>query len=262
MTGSVATAGPTAYTASRLAVAPNATLVARWDLSPTVIRIAVRSDGPTSPIAAGQYLALGVPNGNRLLQRPYSAALVGDDGAVEFLIRLVPEGALTPHLWALGIGARLHVGPPKGLFRLTPDDGRAHLLVATGTGLAPLVAMTAAILRRADAPPTVVVHGVARMDELAYRQRLAAWQAEAGLLYIPVVSRPEHPMNAGWTGRCGHVDAVVDVACETGAVDPGSTVVYLCGSPGMIEAARSALLRRGFPPAAVVSEAYWTDRTS
>lgn len=248
--------------ASRLPMAPDATIVGRWQLSPTVVRIAIRPDGARPLIEAGQYLALGVPNGDRLLQRPYSAALVGDDGAVEFLIRLVPWGVFTPRLWALGVGARLHLGPPRGLFRLMLDDGRTHLLVAAGTGLAPLMAMAAALRERAHPPPTFLVHGVARMDELAYRQRLDAWQAQAGLRYLPVVSRPEHPTNAGWTGHRGHVDAVIDSICAAGTLDPASTVAYLCGNPGMIVATRDVLLRRGLPPTAMVSEAYWTDLTT
>ena len=243
-------------------LAPNATIVGRWQLSPTVVRIAVRPDGVRPTIEAGQYLALGVPNGDRLLQRPYSAALIRDDDAVEFLVRRVPGGALTPRLWALGVGARLHLGPPKGLFRLMPDDGRSHLLVASGTGLAPLLAMAAALVERAHRPPTFLVHGVARMDELAYRQRLDAWRARFGLRYLPVVSRPDDPANAGWNGHRGHVDAVIDSICGVGALDPASTVAYLCGNPGAIEAAREVLLHRGLPPTAVVSEAYWTNLTT
>src|SRR4029078_213560 len=70
----------------------------------------------------------------------------GSRVALEFLIRLVPDGAFTPRLWALRVGDRLRIGRDKGLFTLRPGDLRTHLFVATGTGLAPFVAMVPSLI--------------------------------------------------------------------------------------------------------------------
>ena len=90
---------------------PNATLIRRVDLTPSVARFVVRRDGPAALHVAGQYLALGIWADGRPLQRPYSTAsppTATDE--LEFLIRRVPHGALTPRLWELPAGARLRVG--------------------------------------------------------------------------------------------------------------------------------------------------------
>ena len=114
-------------------LADNAVLVARELLSPTVARLVVRPDAGVGTFVAGQYLALGVRVDDRIVQRPYSTA--SDPAAAdahEFLVRRVPDGALTPQLWALPVGARVRLGSPKGAFTLVAGDQRPHLFVATG----------------------------------------------------------------------------------------------------------------------------------
>ena len=143
---------------------PNATLIRRLDLTASVARFVVRRDGPAIPHLAGQYLALGIWADGRLLQRPYSTASPPTASAeLEFLIRRVPHGALTPRLWDLPPGARLRLGPPKGLLTLDPRRDRAAVFAASGTGLAPIISMLAAILEgpiEARPPRLIVLHGV------------------------------------------------------------------------------------------------------
>jgi ferredoxin--NADP+ reductase len=255
--GLAARRDPTAH------LVPNATLVEREDLTPSVARFVVTPDEPVRPFEAGQYFALGIPVGGRLLQRPYSTASSSPASRLEFLVRLVPTGALTPHLWERRPGARLRIGPPKGLFRLTAGDQRAHLFFATGTGLAPLVAMAAALRCRARPPRIAIAHGVAHADELAYRARLESWHDEpAGLVYLPAISRPHEPVNAGWRGLTGRLDGVVPEVLARTAFDPADSVAYLCGNPSMIGAVTRALRNQGLPLDAIVTEQYWTPGTS
>ena len=158
------------------------------------------------------------------------------------------------------MGGRLRIGRPKGLFRLAQDDRRAHLFIATGTGLAPFVAMAAELKGRPSAPRAVVVHGVALAGELAYRDRLEAWQ-EGGtaVAYLPAVSRPSDTANQGWTGLTGRLDAALPEVMSRAALDPGDLVAYLCGNPAMIQAVTERLRDRGVPLEAIISEQYWTD---
>lgn len=238
--------------------AANATVVAREDHGPSIARFIVRSDTGSLPVRPGQYLALGLAVDDRLLQRPYSTATrAGSHADLEFLVRLVPDGALTPRLWELRVGDRLHLGRPKGLFTLDPDDLRTHLFVATGTGLAPFVAMTETLLETVGAPRIVVVHGVAHTEELAYRDRFERWARERAVDYVPAISRPDSPSNAGWGGRTGRVDALLDEIWSTHDLDARAAVAYLCGNPGMIEAATGVLSRLGMPDDAIRSEHYW-----
>lgn len=255
-TGSLPTAGVDARRGPSLV--DNATVVGRDDLSPSIARFTIRPDDPAPRVEPGQYLSVGLRVDGVFMQRPYSTASpVGAQDELEFLIRLVPGGALTPHLWDIRVGDRLRLGPPKGLFVRIPDDRRTHLFIATGTGLAPFVAMTATLLLEPVPPPLVLIHGVAHVAELAWRERFERWSVAGSVAYDPAISRPEAPANAGWRGRTGRIDAILEAVWVTRGLDRGRTVAYLCGNPEMITTSRRILTSLGLPEEAIRSEQYW-----
>ncbi|HEX2755394.1 MAG TPA: FAD-binding oxidoreductase [Candidatus Limnocylindrales bacterium] len=239
-------------------LAANARIVEREDLTDSIARFVVRPDGELARVEPGQYLTLGLVIDGRLLQRPYSTATApGERDALEFLVRRVPGGAFTPHLWKLRAGDRLRIGRPKGMFTRIPGDLRTHLLVATGTGLAPFKAMVEASGREPVRPRTVLVHGVSRLAELAWRDRFERLAAANELDYVPTISRPADPANDGWTGRTGRAESVLDAVWTTAGLEASGTVAYLCGNPSMIAAAREILLGRALADDAIRSEHYW-----
>jgi len=258
---------------ARPGLEPNATLTARVDLTASIARFVVRPDDGVGVFEPGQYFALGLTIDDRPLLRPYSTSSVrGTRTELDFLIRLVPDGAFTPRLWALRTGERLRLGRAKGLFTLDPGDLRTHLFVATGTGLAPCLSMLESLIRddaegpvgssaagTATAPPrAIIVHGVSRVDELAYRDRLERLARDrSDVHYVPVVSRPADPASAGWAGLTGRLDAGLARICDTHGLDPARSVAYICGNPEMITAAREVLSGGGFATEAIVSEQYW-----
>lgn len=267
----VRTVLPPAGPVIRPVLEPNATLAARIELTPTIARFVVRPDDAVGAFEPGQYFALGLTVDGRLLQRPYSTASAREARTeLEFLVRLVPGGAFTARLWALAVGDRLRIGRAKGLFTLRRGDPRTHLFVATGTGLAPLVSMVESLIREdahgsqrsPDLAPAasraVIVHGVSHVSELAYRDRLECLAAGCiGVRYVPVISRPSDPANAGWTGLTGRLETGLDPICDTQDLDPASSVAYLCGNPWMIATAEGILAGRGFARDAIISEQYW-----
>jgi len=54
------------------------------------------------------------------------------------------------------------------------------------------------------------------------------------LRYVPTVSRPRDPRNAGWTGRTGGWRRFVGDVCHDLHLNADRTVVYICGNPEMI----------------------------
>lgn len=241
----------------------NATIVGRADLGPAVATFRIRPDAPLPAAAPGQYFAIGVPVDGRLLQRSYSTSTgPGAQDELEFLVRRVPDGALTPRLWGLGVGDRLRLGRPKGLFTRIPGDRRTHLFVATGTGLAPFVAMVEMGLLEPDPPPMIVVHGVAFVQDLAYRERFERWQAEGRVAYIPSISRAGDAANVDWRGRTGRIDAILDDIWATKGLDADETVAYLCGNPDMLQAAAQILAGRGLGVEAIRIEQYWASQSA
>jgi ferredoxin-NADP reductase len=241
----------------------NAVITAREDLSHSVARFRIRPDDPPPHVEPGQYLALGLLVDGRIVQRPYSTATrAGAHEELEFLVRLVPGGTFTPLLWNLAVGDRLHIGRPKGLFSRPPGDVRTHVFIATGTGLAPFVAMIETMLREPAPPEALMIHGVAHVEELAYRERFERWQADGLVTYVPSISRPDDPSNAGWTGRTGRIHAILDDVWAARDLAPNDTVAYLCGNPEMIVAGERILAARGLPDDAIRSEHYWPASSS
>ncbi len=243
---------------ARPGTSENATLVGRHAVTEDMARFTIELDEPVSGFESGQYVSLGLRDGDRFVQRPYSICTApGRQRHLEFFIRRVNGGALTPGLWSVRLGSRLLAGPPKGLFKLLPGDRRAHLFVATGTGLAPFLSMLGAGAGSASGARVVMLHGVSFRAELGYERQLRQVAHSSGsLVYEPAISRPDHPWNAGWAGRQGRVPAVLGDVCAANGIEPGASVVYLCGNPDMIEACETILLERGFPREGIRAEHY------
>jgi ferredoxin--NADP+ reductase len=148
---------------------------------------------------------------------------------------------------------------PKGKFMLEPDDDRTHLFISTGTGIAPFVSMMRETLAAGAPRKSVVLNGVSYADELGYRELMEDWErsGEYPVRYVPTVSRPGDPRNAGWTGRTGRAEAVVRDVCRDLHLRPERTVVYICGNPDMILNAEAELMDLGFPEFHVKKELYW-----
>ena len=240
----------------------NATLVRREDLTPDLAYFWVRFDGEPTPFEPGQYMTAGVLTDGKILQRPYSVAsapaVAGTEG-YEMFVRHVPVIRFTTALWRLPIGHRMRLIGPKGKFMLEPDDERTHLYVSTGTGIAPFISMIRETMSEGRPRKTVLLNGCSFAPELGYRRELEAWEADPAyrLRYIPTISRPDDPRNAGWTGHVGRAEGVIERVCREEGLRPDRTVVYICGNPEMILNVERVLMGRGFPEFHVKKELYW-----
>ncbi len=240
----------------------NAHLVRRVDETDALSLFWVRFDGEPVAFEPGQYMTIGVVAGERIVQRPYSVAsdpgVAGSEG-YEFYVRLVPEGVFTPLLFDLPVGHAMRMIGPKGKFMLQPEDDRTHLFISSGTGNAPFVAMMRTMLREGRPRRVVFLNGVSYAPDLGYRTLLEGWQSsgEYPLTFVPTVSRPKDPANAGWTGRTGRVETIVEPVVRELGLTPDDTIAYICGNPDMILNAEATLLGLGFPEAQVKKELYW-----
>jgi ferredoxin-NADP reductase len=237
---------------------PNATLTRREHLTESIAVLQVRPDDGPLAFDAGQYVSLGLPLAGGLLQRPYSPANPSGGGAdLELLVRRVPDGQLTPLLWELPIGARLRIGRAKGLFRLIADDRRHHLFVATGTGLAPMISMITTLLASPSPPPITLLHGVRYLNELAYRQRIAAWVSRGQVRFAAAVSRPPAVSAGDDAVLPGRLPDLVPTLWRFLDADPSGTVAYLCGNPAVVQRVGDFLEVSGLAPDAIRREEYW-----
>ena len=240
----------------------NARLVRREDDTSDLARFWVRYDGEPVLFEPGQYMTIGVYADGKLVQRPYSVAsapeVAGSDG-YELYVRLVPIQRFTTLLWRLPVGHAMRMIGPKGKFLLEPDDNRVHLFISTGTGIAPFIAMIRQHLLHGRPRRTVLLNGSSYVDELGYRELLEGWQRDGTypLSYLPTISRPADPRNAGWQGHTGRAENVVRDVCRGLQLRPAQTVVYICGNPEMILNVEALLMDDGFPEFHVKKELYW-----
>jgi ferredoxin--NADP+ reductase len=239
----------------------NATLVRREDQHESLGYFWVRMDGEATQFEAGQYMTIGVMVEGRIVQRPYSIASAprfANDG-YEMYVRLVDGGTFTPLLWRLPVGHRMRIIGPKGKFMLEPDDDRLHLFVSSGTGNAPFVAMMRELLAEGRPRRAIFLNGCSYERDLGYRPILEDWErtGDYPVTFIPTVSRPDDPRNAGWMGRTGRVESILGPICDELGLTADNTVAYLCGNPDMILSAEETLLGRGFAEEAIKKELYW-----
>jgi hypothetical protein len=129
-----------------------ARIIERQDLSEDLWLIRVDPGGPFS-FKAGQYATLGVDYEDRRIERAYSIVSSPYEQGLEFFIELVPQGALTPHLYKLQLGdTMLCRKVAKGRLTIYVKSGRAqHLLLATVTGIAPFVSYVCTCIRTGKA---------------------------------------------------------------------------------------------------------------
>lgn len=217
-----------------------------------------------SPFEPGQFLQLGTETPHGHVIRPYSVA--SPHGRIlEFFIVLVEDGKLTPHLWSKQVGDSVDVSlKAAGSFVLSRSpDASVLWLVATGTGLAPYIAML-----RTETPwqryeKIVLVHGVRYEADLAYQDELACHKQRYGDRFdaVPVISR-EQAQGAlhGRITTCianGSIEAVVDQSFTP------DCCVMMCGNPDMLNETETLLSERGIKrhktknPGQIVVERYW-----
>jgi ferredoxin--NADP+ reductase len=240
----------------------NASLVRREDQTAALASFWVRFDAEPVPFIPGQYMTIGVFVDGRIVQRPYSVAssprIAGTEG-YEMYVREVEGGSFTPLLFRLPIGHRMRMIGPKGKFTLELDDDRTHLFISSGTGNAPFVSMMRWLLEGGEPRRVVFLNGVSYVADLGYRELLEEWQrsGEYPVTFVPTVSRPREPANAGWPGRTGRVETVIEPVLEELGLTSEETIAYLCGNPDMILTAEEILARRGFPEPQIKKELYW-----
>jgi ferredoxin--NADP+ reductase len=148
---------------------------------------------------------------------------------------------------------------PKGKFMLQPEDDRTHIFISSGTGNAPFVSMMKQMLEDGAPRKAVFLNGVSYAHEIGYRDLLEGWERDGGypVTYVPTVSRPNDPLNEGWEGRTGRVEAILEPVLDELGLSPANSVAYICGNPDMITTAEEKLMARGYPEEQVHKELYW-----
>ncbi len=181
---------------------------------------------------AGQYVEFILKDGRR---RSYSiAAAPHVDEQVSLHIRHMPGGVFTDHVFN-GMKERdiLRFEGPLGSFFLREDSDKPIVLVASGTGFAPVKAIVEQAVHARSNRPMTLFWGGRRPSDLYMRELCEQWaRALPQFRFVPVIS--EARSDDDWQGRTGFVHQAVMADFP----DLSGHQVYACGAPLMVEAAR------------------------
>ncbi len=190
------------------------------------------------PYRAGQAVSVEASDLRPREWRWYSPATRPHGRQFDLHVRLLAGGPVSSALvHSARVGSRLRLGPPVGRMVLDEDSDRPVLLVAGGTGLAPLKAVVDQIAADGGRP-TQLYFGVRTVREIydgPALERLAA--AYDWLTVVIAVSEDD-----SYDGPHGLIS---DIAVNDG--DWSGHDVFVCGSPQMVEATVKAFVAHGVP---------------
>lgn len=256
----------------------NATVVCKTNINDELVVLKFKPDDGVPEYKAGQYIAVGLPGdaariigaepekeataADKLIKRAYSlSSNPRDRESLEIFFVVLKAGALTSRLGALNVGDRLWAAKKiTGEFHCEGVPQESELvLVGTGTGLAPYIAMLRDPATWENPKRKIhLVHGVRFPKDLAFQDEIAGLKAcGKDINYVPVVSRG----GVDWKGVSGHVQVVF----ESGKINLNSAQqhVFLCGNPAMVQAMEGMLVAAGFvehsrkSPGNLHVEKYW-----
>jgi NAD(P)H-flavin reductase len=199
-----------------------------WSESETLRALAFASEEIAARhTAPGQFVRVQCSNE----ENPY--ALANDPGAAELELLFKSDTSLTQAMGALAPGDEIVVTAPEGAgFPVAAHAGRDLLLIAAGSGIAPLRAVVHAVLReRARFGAVTLFYGHRELSHFAYRAEWDGWRA-GGVEIVPVLS-----------GDGGRVQDVVAARRPPLA----NAVAYLAGMRAMIAETRAVLVGMGLP---------------
>jgi CDP-4-dehydro-6-deoxyglucose reductase len=203
---------------------------------------------------AGQYIEFMLKDGKR---RAYSIANAPSyEGPLELHIRYMPGGVFTEHVFnTMKERDILRFEGPLGTFFLREDSDKPIVLLASGTGFAPVKALVEHLMHLKSSRKVTLYWGGRRPQDLYMDELCQAWTATLpDFRYVPVISDalPEDH----WQGRTGFVHEAVmqDIP------DLSGYQVYACGAPVMVDAARRDYVAlRGLPPDEFYADAFTSE---
>jgi CDP-4-dehydro-6-deoxyglucose reductase len=185
---------------------------------------------------AGQYVELILKDGKRrsysMANPPHSAA------ALELHIRHLPGGLFTDHVFGMGATQMkereiLRIEGPLGSFFLREDSDLPIVMLASGTGFAPIKSIIEHMVRQGIKRPVTLYWGGRRPADLYMHALAQSWAATIpNFTYVPVVS--DALAEDAWTGRTGFVHRAV----MEDFPDLAGHQVYACGAPIVVDSAR------------------------
>ncbi len=217
-------------------------------LTPDIKYIGFKILSPEDGITfkAGQYMQLEAPPYKLSKESEFRAYSIAtspfEKNTIGFMITRVKEGVVSNYVHDyLDIGDTATLRGPFGEFCLRESD-REMLMIATGSGLAPIYSMIQKIYREGAKRKITLFFGDRKPFDLIYHEELKEFEQSIGdFTYIPTLSRTTDKDN--WSGEKGRVtDLIKKYIPDNPEID-----VYICGAPAMVSSCEELLLQKGVP---------------
>lgn len=255
---------------------PNATITARREWTDGLATFTVRPDGWTLPdFQPGQFANLSLPEGEfwdeengKAIRRAYSIASSPGTDTLDFYIRRVDDGELTPRIFQTEVGSRIYMDERiAGHFTLEgAQDAEDLVLVGTGTGVAPYRPMLMDESLRSRFGRTILLYSDRHLHDLGYREEFEEMAAnDDRILFLPTLTGDVPASD--WSGLRGRVQLHLEPSAYeklTGApLTKERCQVFLCGNPKMVATVHENLENLGFArhrrrePGQIHMEKYW-----
>ncbi len=207
-------------------------------------------EGSPLVFSAGQYASLEFPG---LPPRDYSMANRPDQPVLEFHIRLLETGAVTPFVRdRLKLGDAVRVKAPLGTSYWRRKHTGPILALAGGSGLAPIKSIVETALAHGARQPITFYFGVRAERDLYLERDFAALAASHdNLRIVPVLSQPD----PGTSRRTGFL--VEALRQDLTTID--GCKAYLAGPPIMVESCVKALVELGMRKSDCHADAFYTE---
>lgn len=216
-----------------------------------VVRLELElAEGCWMDFRPGQFIQLKVP-GTEVFRSYSMATTVADLPRIELLIRILPGGVMSEWLTTQAkVDDVIDVSGPFGQFFLKEKVRAPHVMIAGGTGLAPMMAMIDALRAAPGRKPKVILsfgcqtpEALFNLDQIELRSH---WMASLDARISVDRGEPASGVRLG--------NPVSALTAEDGLT--ADSVAYLCGPPGMIEAARKHLEALGLSPENIFAEQF------
>jgi benzoate/toluate 1,2-dioxygenase reductase subunit len=208
-------------------------------LSSTTVALTVEiTDREKLVFLPGQYVNIAVPGTEE--SRSYSFSNGPDDDALTFLVKITPGGVMSTWLDERAqVGDAISFTGPHGSFflREAPDP---LLLLAGGTGLAPILAILRTLAAAGSERPVHLLYGATTDDDVVEIDTIEGLAAA-----IPGLTWTHCVADRNTTApHQGYVTALI----EPEHLHDGTAAVYLCGPPAMVDGVRSHFSDQGMSP--------------
>ena len=223
--------------------------------TPSIVELHLRPVADPIRFWPGQYLMVGNDRAGAP-PRPYSIANAPrSDGEVTLLISRVPDGATSTWIHdQLEVGDRVTAAGPYGTFIGDPGTDGPVLCLAAGSGLAPILALTDAALRRGFPHPVTIVYSARTESDVLDQGLIAWWTAKHRRFDFRVTYTGDDPPDgAKFTGR---IPDVLDEVTKGPGGELPTRSVYVAGSPDFVDDCVAAVRDRGVPDGQVFVERY------